>query len=142
MQYLLDKREELNISDWELAGPSLVFVQRAVLIFRSAHSNALIIAGSETSATVLSTMHYYLLKNPDAYAKLKDHVRSAFRSVDEIDAKSATALPFLTACIEETFRIFPPIPIGMPRVTPKGGCTIAGRFVPEGVSCLAHMSLK
>ena len=39
-----------------------------------------------------------------------------------------------TAVINETFRIYPPIPIGMPRVTPPGGDTVAGRVVPGGVS--------
>ena len=102
-----------------------------------AHSNALIVAGSETSATMLSGLHYYLLNNPDAYSKLRKEVRSAFRSVEEIDAKGAAALPYLTACIDETFRIYPPIPIAMPRVTPQGGCTIAGSYVPGGVSCMS-----
>lgn len=99
-----------------------------------AHSNALIVAGSETSATTLSGLHYYLLNNPDVYTKLRNEVRGAFKSVDEIDAKGAAALPYLTACIDETFRIYPPIPIAMPRVTPKGGCTIAGHYVPGDVS--------
>lgn len=118
VSYILAKREELNITDWELA----------------AHSNALIVAGSETSATTLSGMHYYLLTNPDIYAKLKKEVRSTFRSPGEITAKAAEKLPYLTACIEETFRAYPPIPIAMPRVTPKGGCSIAGHHVPGGVS--------
>jgi cytochrome P450 len=42
VSYILLKREELKITDWEMA----------------AHSNALIVAGSETSATTLSGLHY------------------------------------------------------------------------------------
>ncbi|KAF2692138.1 cytochrome P450 [Lentithecium fluviatile CBS 122367] len=95
VSYILAKRGELNITDWELA----------------AHSNALIVAGSETSATTLSGLHYYLLTNPDAYARLKKEVRSAFTSPEEVTAKIATALPYLTACIDETFRAYPPIPL-------------------------------
>jgi cytochrome P450 len=114
----LAKKEELNITDWELA----------------AHSNALIVAGSETSATTLSGLHYYLLNNQEAYRKLKEEVRSKFSGPEEVNARTAAALPYLTACIEETFRIYPPIPIAMPRITPKGGCVIAGHFVPEDVS--------
>jgi cytochrome P450 len=122
VSYILAKRDELRITDWEMA----------------AHSNALIVAGSETSATVLSGLHYYLLNNPDTYQKLKEEVRGRFQSVAEVDAKSIERLPYLTACIEETFRIYPPIPIAMPRVTPKGGCEIAGRYVPEGVSIVRN----
>lgn len=120
VSYILKKRQELGINDWELA----------------AHSNALVVAGSETSATTLSGLHYWLLNTPHAYRKLRDEVRGRYKSVKEIDARSATALPYLTACIEETFRIYPPIPIGMPRVTPKGGCEIAGQDVPGGVSAV------
>jgi cytochrome P450 len=117
VSYILAKREELGITDWEMA----------------AHSNALIVAGSETSATTLSGLHYYLLNNPEVYAKLKAEIRGRYKSVEEIDARSAGALPYLTACIDETFRIYPPVPIGMPRITPVGGCTIAGQFIPGGV---------
>jgi cytochrome P450 len=118
VSYILAKREELGITDWEMA----------------AHSNALIVAGSETSATTLSGLHYWLFRTPHAYDKLKAEIRARYQSVEEIDARSAANLPYLTACIEETFRIYPPIPIAMPRVTPMGGCTIAGKYVPGGVS--------
>ena len=87
-------------------------------------------------------MHHFLINSPEDYARLKKDIRSAFRSVDEIDARGVMALPFLTACIEETFRIFPPIPIAMPRVVPKGGCTIAGHFVPEGVSKVLDLKMQ
>ncbi|KAF1969676.1 cytochrome P450 [Bimuria novae-zelandiae CBS 107.79] len=116
VSYILKKRQELNITDSQLA----------------AHSNALIVAGSETSATVLSGLFFYLCKHPDVYAKRKKEVRSDFTSADEIMAKGAEGLSYLTACTNETFRIYPPIPIAMPRVTPKGSCTITGCFVPEG----------
>jgi cytochrome P450 len=128
VSYILQKREELGITDWEMA----------------AHANALIVAGSETSATTLSGLHYWLLNTPHAYEKLKAEVRGRYKSVDEIDARTATSLPYLTACIDETFRIYPPIPIAMPRVTPTGGCVIAGSHVPGGVSLSASdlLSLK
>jgi len=123
VSYILAKKDELKITDWELA----------------AHANALIVAGSETSATVLSGLHYYLLNTPHAYAKLKEEIRGRFKSVEEVDARSTTNLPYLTACIDEAFRIYPPIPIGMPRVTPKGGCVIAGQYVPGGTTVGVHM---
>lgn len=40
----------------------------------------------------------------------------------------------LQACVEETLRIYPPAAVGFTRVVPKPGPTIAGKFVPEGVS--------
>lgn len=118
VSYILKKREELGITDWEMA----------------AHSNALIVAGSETSATTLSGLHYWILHTPHAYEKLKAEIRGTFANLSEVNAQSLVNLPYLNACINETFRIYPPIPIGMPRITPKGGCDIAGQYVPGGVS--------
>lgn len=123
VSYILAKRRELGITDWEMA----------------AHSNALIVAGSETSATTLSGLFYYLTNNPRVYAKLKAEVRTAFSQPEDVTAQAAATLPYLTACIDETFRIYPPIPIAMPRVVPDGGCTIAGHYVPGGVSTLPRI---
>jgi hypothetical protein len=43
-------------------------------------------------------------------------------------------LPFLNACIHEGLRVYPPGPIAFFRATPKGGNTICGEWIPEGVS--------
>ena len=88
------------------------------------------IAGSETTATSLCGMTYYLSRNPEAYNKLATEVRTAFKTFDEIDAKSTEALPYLQAAIWESLRVFPPVPIGMPRVSP--GDMVDGQFVPKG----------
>jgi cytochrome P450 len=48
------------------------------------NASVLIVAGSETTATVLSGVTYLLLRYPDKLAKLTDEVRSAFESEDDI----------------------------------------------------------
>jgi cytochrome P450 len=120
--YLLEKKEALGLNDWNLAG----------------YAQTLVIAGSETTATLLCGLTYYLCRTPEVYEKLKDEVRGRFKSTDEITSHTAT-FPYLTAVINETFRIYPPVPIAMPRITPKGGAMVAGVFVPEGVGRL-HLS--
>ena len=99
-------------------------------------SNAalLVIAGSETTATLLSGTTYFLLKNPDKLAKLTRELRSAFKSDDEINFQNVSNLPYLIACLEEGMRIYPTVAVGLPRVVPPGGASVAGRFIPEGVS--------
>ncbi len=42
-------------------------------------------------------------------------------------------LEFSQAVIKETLRLFPAAGLGMPRVVPKGGLTLAGRAFPEDV---------
>lgn len=107
---------------------------------REMESNAalLILAGSETTATLLSGFTYYILLNPAVYKKLVDEVRGAFTSYGEIDFTGASQLSYLNAALEETLRIYPPVPAMIPRVVPKGGAVIDGVFIPEGMSVSGH----
>ncbi|OCK73119.1 cytochrome P450 [Lepidopterella palustris CBS 459.81] len=97
-------------------------------------ANGLITAGSETTATLLSGATYHLLRNPDKMNKLMDEVRSTFKSEDEINLISVNSLRYMLAVLDESLRIYPPVPIGLPRVVPKGGEFILGKFVPEGTT--------
>lgn len=74
-----------------------------------------------------------LLRHPDVYEKLSKEIRTAFKTEEDITMEVAHNLPYLTACIEENLRIFPPAPIGFLREIQKGGDTIDGHFVPGGV---------
>ncbi|KAJ4258176.1 hypothetical protein NW762_008320 [Fusarium torreyae] len=90
----------------------------------------LMLAGSETTATSLSSVTYYLLKNPDTLAKLQAEMRSTFSSEEEITGNSLNNLAYLNAVIEEGLRMFPPAPFGLPRVC--NGAMIDGVYVPKG----------
>lgn len=75
-----------------------------------------------------------LLRHPHVYAKLKQEIRSTFKSADDITLAIAHELPYLSACLEENLRIFPPAPIGFLREIQQGGDVIDGKQVPGGVS--------
>ncbi|GME23362.1 putative cytochrome p450 monooxygenase protein [Neofusicoccum parvum] len=104
-----------------------------------ANAGALIIAGSETTATLLSGVTYLLLKNPAALEKLTEEVRSTFKSEDEISINSVGHLKYMLACLDEALRMYPPTPSGLPRVVPQGGVNIVGNFVPENTVVAIHM---
>lgn len=99
-------------------------------------SNAeiLIIGGSETTASLLSGVTYFLLQNPIAYQKLKDEVRSEFSTEEEINIVSVNKLSYMLACLDEALRMYPPVANGLPRVCPKGGSRVLGEYLPENVS--------
>lgn len=102
-----------------------------------ANADTLIAAGSETTATSLTGLTWFLLKNPDCLAKLTEEVRSSFGSLEEITGDSAAKLPFLHGCIEESLRLFPPAPFNLPRDSP--GAVIDGQYIPEGTVCCGEI---
>ncbi|GKU08041.1 unnamed protein product [Fusarium langsethiae] len=94
-------------------------------------SKVMILAGSETTATFLAGVTYFLLTNPQVFAKLKDEIRSTFQSEQEITKESIYKLEYLTGVIEEGLRLFPPAPFGLQRVCPSGA-SIDGCAIPAG----------
>lgn len=98
------------------------------------NASLFILAGSETSATLLSGLIYLLLINPDCMQKVKEEIDGAFKDTSEMTFMKEAQLPYLHACIEETFRVYPPVPMELNRVTPPEGATIDGIFVPGNVS--------
>ena len=94
----------------------------------------LIIAGSETTATLMSGLTYYLLRDTGRLAKVTTEVRSAFSSPQEIDFVSVNKLPYLLACLDEALRIYPPVPDTFPRNTGSGEEMICGKMVPPEAS--------
>lgn len=106
------------------------------LVEREIESNASIfmLAGTETTATSLAGVTYLLLKHPYALARIVEEVRGKFKTQDEITVEKVTQCEYLVACLKESMRLYPPVATGFPRVVPKGGDTISGYYVPEGVS--------
>ena len=100
----------------------------------------LVLAGSETTATALSGMTNYLIRSPESLKKLTDEIRQAFSHPTEICAARVSKLSYLDSVIEESLRLYPPVPIGLPRIVPVGGSEVCGHWLPGGVSCPFHPS--
>ncbi|THX82829.1 putative cytochrome P450 monooxygenase [Aureobasidium pullulans] len=108
-----------------------------------ANADLLMIAGTETTATSLSGLTWYLLNNKPVLERLTKEVREAFNSIDDITMESLPRLPgeeltkmlqYLSACLEEGMRMFPAVAEGIRRVTPSTGATISGHFIPPNAS--------
>jgi cytochrome P450 len=98
------------------------------------NASCLIIAGSESTATLLSGLIFHLHSTPRVLALLQQEIRQAFKSPSGITFASVSDLPYLQACIEEALRLYPPIPCGLPRQVPVEGMEIDRLFVPGNVS--------
>ncbi|KAJ4235446.1 hypothetical protein NW757_013557 [Fusarium falciforme] len=95
------------------------------------NAKILIIAGSETTATLLSGVTFQLLTNQDKYESLVKEIRTSFTSEQEITIARVNQLRYMIAAFSEGSRMYPPVPIGLPRETPKGGEEIEGYQIPE-----------
>jgi len=59
-----------------------------------------IIAGSDTTSSVLAALLYYLLLNPEAYKRLQEEVDSAFTGGEEpLDAVKLSHMKWLNGCM-------------------------------------------
>jgi Cytochrome P450 len=111
-----------------------------------------LIAGYETTGIALAYTMYELCMHPKFQAELHTELRSltapltfplgvgpsAFLTSSPASSLPRTldALPLLNAALYETLRLYPPGAAGQPRVVPRGGATLCGFALPEGV--VAH----
>jgi cytochrome P450 len=104
-----------------------------------ASSVTFIMAGSETSASALCGLFYYMLKDEqgrERYEKLVKEVRSTFKRSEDVNLLAMAKMEYLNACLKEAMRLYPPVPGGLPRVVPQGGAAVCGIWIPGGVSIL------
>lgn len=99
-------------------------------------SNVLMIAGTDTTSTGLSSTLFYLVRNPRAMATLKNEIRNTFDDVEEIvSGSSLNDIAYLKACIDEAMRLAPAVPGAMPREVLPGGIEVDGAYLPGGTNC-------
>lgn len=100
----------------------------------AAHASDFVVAGSDTTASSLAAIVYYLLQNTYALAKLADEIRGTFKKYSDIGYLSTASMPYLRAVILEGMRLYPPTPMGLPRLVPDGGDIVDGCPLPGGIT--------
>ena len=109
-----------------------------------------IVAGSDTTSSVLTAALYYLLHNPVVYERLQAEVDGAFLSGEEpLDVSKLNQMEWLNGCMwvggtlglnlaelisatansNEALRLQPPVPSGSQRTVGKGkGSKVLGKL--------------
>ncbi|PVI05829.1 cytochrome P450 [Periconia macrospinosa] len=95
----------------------------------TADAGGFMMAGTETTATLLSGLLFLLLKHPEKMQRLQAEIRALGK--EDLRLETLYKLPFMAACISEGLRVYPPAPIAFFRTTPKGGNMICGEWIPE-----------
>ncbi|KAI8584355.1 hypothetical protein K450DRAFT_219433 [Umbelopsis ramanniana AG] len=95
----------------------------------------LIVAGTDTTSNSMTFIAFLLGKHPKVKERLFQELVQAMPDKNSTlrykDARK-DQLPYLWAVMMEATRLYPAVPGGLPRVTPKGGEIIGGQFIPEG----------
>ncbi|KAF9884957.1 hypothetical protein FE257_000867 [Aspergillus nanangensis] len=88
-------------------------------------------AGSDSTATTLTAVIYYLLKNPNSMETLLAEIDNA-NLPSPVPWDMANKLPYLDACIKEALRMTPAVGIPLERVAPAGGIELCGKYFQSG----------
>jgi hypothetical protein len=113
-----------------------------------------LIAGYETTGIAIAYTMYELCMHPGFQQTLRAELRSlnppltfpvgsgpcsfSGSGAPSTLPRALDRLPLLNAALYETLRLYPPGAAGQPRVVPRGGATLCGFALPEGV--VAHAS--
>ncbi|EJD50437.1 cytochrome P450 [Auricularia subglabra TFB-10046 SS5] len=91
-----------------------------------------VIAGSDTSSTILVNAVFYLAVHPRVLTTLRQELHGVMALEDEVEWGALAECEYLQAVINETMRLAPVLPNGPPRTPPPGGrpVVVAGHVVP------------
>ncbi|KAH8434410.1 cytochrome P450 [Aspergillus melleus] len=91
----------------------------------------IVVAGSETTAVVLSLVIYELARRPGQLEKLRQEIAPYVSDPgEEILNSDIQHLEHLNAVIMEVLRLYPPVPTQMQRKTPPDGIAVEGVHIP------------
>ncbi|KIJ45855.1 hypothetical protein M422DRAFT_226922 [Sphaerobolus stellatus SS14] len=95
-----------------------------------------IIAGSDTTASVLSNIVYYLVRYPEYLRRLQEDLDKRFPEYSAIDLDQLSHIELLTMIINEALRLQPPVPTSLQRAPAigSGGKAVGNMFIPEGTA--------
>lgn len=118
LKYMLDAFEEQNVAaDAQTLSDNLV---------------TMLFAGYDTSSITLTYAFYLMALHPDVAARCRQEVISAIGTSDYATFSDVqTRLPFCTAVINETLRLYPPAPVTV-RYTEAPVELMPGVVVPPG----------
>lgn len=95
-----------------------------------------ILAGIDTVATTVLFVLYQLARNPEAQEKLHSELETVLPFGAEVTNRTLANMPYLKACVKETFRLSPTIPNAI-RVLPED-VVIQNYRVPAGTPICCH----
>ncbi|KAI1285102.1 Cytochrome P450 6B1 [Halotydeus destructor] len=98
-------QEKLNVDNEEHGGKGQLYTDEEI----SSSLFVNMLAGYETTASVMSCMSHCLTNNPDVQEKIREEVKQLLIQDGVLDYNTVNGLPLLEAFMKETLRLFPPL---------------------------------
>ncbi|PIL27952.1 hypothetical protein GSI_15693 [Ganoderma sinense ZZ0214-1] len=96
-------------------------------------------AATETTSTALISVFHRLLVNPEAYAALQEEVDRFYPPGEDVcNTANHRDMHYLTAFVNETLRLFPPVPTNSTRQVPyhSAPVVLGSLVIPPGTQVL------
>ncbi|TLD10708.1 hypothetical protein PgNI_06547 [Pyricularia grisea] len=98
-----------------------------------------IVAGSETTATMISGTVYLLLQNPNVLRKLASIIRTDFPEINDMNLVNVQQHEYLNAVVKEGLRLYPPAADFLFRTSGNESVMVAGQLVPPRTSLTMNL---
>ncbi|XP_036616191.1 cytochrome P450 4F22 [Trichosurus vulpecula] len=105
-----------------------------------AEADTFMFEGHDTTSSGLSWVLFNLARHPEYQEKCREEIQEIMRGreTDEIEWDDLAQMPFITMCIKESLRIFPPVTLISRRCTEDIKLP-DGRVIPKGIICLVSI---
>ncbi|PKY00826.1 cytochrome P450 [Aspergillus campestris IBT 28561] len=116
-----------------LCDPSLPAEERTLDRIRD-EALVILAAGTETTARVLTIGFFHIYRDPSILQKLRDEIKQVMpQPTDRVSLAQLEKLPYLTAVINESFRVSHSVTVRLPRVLPTA-LQYKNYTIPPGTS--------
>ncbi|KZP27810.1 cytochrome P450 [Athelia psychrophila] len=107
----------------------------------TADSTLVIVAGSDTTSTLMCSLFWFIMCNATVYRRLRDEIDNVFPAGENVlDPSKHVHMNYLNAVVNETLRLLPPVLSGSQRVVEKGSgaAALGSHMIPEGTAVFSH----
>lgn len=101
------------------------------------HVRAVLLASIHSTTTALTATLKFVLQHPQVHKKLLAELEEVLGSEQDLHLEELSDLKYMNAVIDESLRLFPPIPLLGPRISP--GLEIDGMYIERGQEMLTSL---